>query len=132
MQRRPSLREVFSVTLIAMNHHLITDKDRQAIEKSELDEFERRKLRGTGYDMMTHRDRGWGRLHDERTAGKEVEVFWSVEDGREIPMQVTETDEEKRVEVYPPKIPQDKFLIRIGNEEALIDKEAFQKLFRWV
>lgn len=109
----------------------ISQKDRDAIDKKELEEFEQRRVRGTGYDLMKDRDRGIGWIHDERVEGKSVEIAWPVEDEKRYPYMTTLTPDGKKLEVYSPRIPAGKFMLRIGNEEALIDKEAFQKLFRW-
>lgn len=135
MQTRPSkiypLERPLLLYTDGMNHHDISDKDRQAIEKKELNEFEQRRLRGTGYDMMVNRDRGWGVIHDELTSN-DVVLEWHVEDEKRYPMQVTESSDGNRIEVFPRKIPADCFVLKIGKEEAIIKKEAFQKLFRWV
>lgn len=113
-----------------MSYTNISDKDRQAIDKKELDEFEQRRLRGTGYDMMKNRDVGIGWIHNNMIEGKPVEIKWHVEDAKRVPHQRF-ISSQGDIEVYGPKIPEDKFLLKIGNEEALIDKMAFQKLFRW-
>lgn len=115
-----------------MQYINISDKDRQAIEKKELDEFEQKRLRGTGYDMMVQRDRGWGKIHDERIEGQDVVINWNVEESKRYPYQTTMTDDGKKVEVFPPRIPEGKFLLNIGDRQALIDKNAFEKLLRWV
>lgn len=114
-----------------MSYINISEKDRQAIEKKELNEYEQRRLRGSGYDMMKYRDIGIGWIHNDKVEGKPVEISWHVEDEKRVPHQVLTNSDGRRIEVYGPKIPEDKFLLRIGNEEALIDKVAFQKLFRW-
>lgn len=115
-----------------MKYHSIEEKDRAAIEKTEIDEFEARRLRGTGYDMMKHRDKGWGRIHEEQCGGKTVEIEWHVAEKNRYPYQVSMTQSGDKIEVFPAKIPKDKFILRIGKEEAVINTEAFRKLFRWV
>lgn len=115
-----------------MSHIDISHKDRQAIEKKEFQEYEQRRLRGTGYDMMKFRDVGIGWLHNNKVEGKDVEIKWHVDEEKRVPHTVSETSDGKRIEVFTARIPEDKFLLRIGEEEALVDKVAFQKLFRWV
>lgn len=98
----------------------ITDTERQAIEKQEITEYTQKELRGTGYRMMHHRDKGWGAM--QSVNGKEVILEWNIEGGAR---------ERAEYEAYT-HVPEDCFLIRIGKESALIDKEMFRKLHRWV
>lgn len=114
-----------------MRQHSITDTERQAIDKKEFADFEQRRLRGTGYSLMADRDRGYGKIDEELTGGKRVEIKWRVEDSKRSPY-IDVVHENKRIQVYSPKIPQGKFLFRINGEEALIDTETFRRLFRWV
>lgn len=105
-----------------MSYINIQEKDNAAIEKKELAEFERKRLRGTGYDMMKTRDRGWGKLHEDRCGGKDVTIEWHVDYEKSEPMDY---------ETKTP-IPVGKFLLTVGEERVLIDKQAFEKMFRWV
>lgn len=116
----------------SMSYVNITEKDKQAIEKKELQEYEQRRLRGTGYDMMKYRDIGIGWLHNDKVQGKPVEIRWHVEDEKRIPVGSFLSSDGQTIHIYSSNIPEDKFVLKIGNEEALIDKQAFQKLFRWV
>lgn len=114
-----------------MTHISITDTEKRAIRDKEFEEYEQKRLRGTGYELMKDRDRGYGWIPNEYGGGA-VEIAWHVEEEKIQPTQVTQTDDGQIVEVYRSQLPKDKFVLRIGDEQALLDKEAFQKLFRWV
>jgi hypothetical protein len=106
-----------------MRHYDISDKDREAIEKKELEEFDHRRLRGTGYDMMKIRDQGWGKIFPEKASGKEVVLEWHVDYA---------PDEEWPEYAARNSLPRGKFKLKVGSEEAIIDKDAFERLLRWV
>lgn len=100
-----------------MSYIDITEKDKQAIEKSEIDEFERKRLRGTGYELMKTRDMAYGLLPSIN--GGELHVEWSVdnalrEDGK----------------LYR-NVPSGCIVLRINKEEVIVDADAFRKLLRW-
>jgi len=97
----------------------ITDTENQAIEKRELLDYEQRELRGTGYAMMTHRDKGYGKMGT--VDGKEIALEWNIEGG---------SRKRQDYEAYS-SIPNDTFKLTVGNETVLIDKNTFHKIYRW-
>jgi hypothetical protein len=98
----------------------LTDLEHEAIAKKDMAEFDQKRLRGTGYDMMRLRDKGWGTMRNR--LGGEVTIEWNIDEAHEEPEDG----------VAYTKIPADMFKLTIGKTEALVDKAAFQKLFRWV
>lgn len=81
-------------------------------ERAEIDASERNDRRKTGFDLMKVRDRGWWRMTNG--AG----IIWH-----------TDTNaveyEARRA------IPDGMFLLQIGKEEVMFDKEEFMRWLRW-
>lgn len=86
----------------------------EAQAEKELAEYERQQNRDKGHELAKIRDEGYSRVGTSR-----VSLVWYVD----TPLK----DGEARA-FTPPGM----FRIRVGNEEALLDKEEFLKVFRWV
>jgi len=82
-------------------------------EKAEIAAAERADKRKHGFSLMAVRDRGWFKLSNG------VGIIWH----SEAPLE----DYEARRYV-----PDGMFILKIGNEEAVFDKEEFMRYLRWV
>jgi hypothetical protein len=84
------------------------------IEAAERAADDRKHSRGNGFDMMSVRDRGWGRLPN----GTVME--WWVEPGK------------RRDGIAYSNVPQGMFLLHTEKQDIMFDADDFRKLLRWV
>lgn len=89
----------------------------EEILKAEKAKDDRIRSRNKGFSKMHERDAGEARL------GNGVLMYWPVPDP-EAP--------DKGIHVYPRRVPEGKFVLKLGDESYLFDAEEFRRHLRWV
>jgi hypothetical protein len=87
------------------------------ILKAEIAKDNRIQSRKKGFSKMYERDEGMVKFSNG------VLMLWPVPE-MEAP--------DKGIHVYPRRVPEGKFVLKLGDESYLFDAEEFRKCLRWV